>query len=187
MSRIALCMLLVLSTLLISAIANAQRAFISIGANAALPSSYGINRVAGTGVGGSFRFESAWSAHVSGMITVEYLKFAEQKNEFNTTEFKAIPVQVGIKYYNRVIGKRPGGFFFSSELGLMPTTTHFTFVSNNPERTYKESGLCLAYGPGYLLGKGEASIRLQHNLSASGFDIYFIAFRLAYAFLRSAK
>lgn len=119
------------------------------------------------------------------MATVEYLKFAEKTAFQETTRFKAIPIQIGIKYYAATKEEKVAkGFFISGEVGIMPSTTHFTYSSGNPDFVFKESGLCIAAGLGYQFGGVEASVRPQFNLSASGFDVYYMNFRIAYAILR---
>ncbi|MDZ4808341.1 MAG: hypothetical protein SGI96_08715 [Bacteroidota bacterium] len=65
----------------------------------------------------------------------------------------------------------------------MPTTTHFDYAVNT-DRDFKESGLSTALGIGYQLDNIEASTRLQYNLSASGFNVYYYNFRIAYTFIK---
>jgi hypothetical protein len=172
-------------------LAFSQKAFISFGGELALPgSASGLSMNAGTGFGGSFRVESSWGKHVSGMASISYLIFA-QSHPFSSTpsttsKVKAIPIQVGLKYYFQKRTESSKGFFLSAEFGIMPTTTHFTYAAN-PDYDFKETGISAAPGLGYLLGNFESSFRLQYNLTASGYDIYYFNFRLAYAFRKSKE
>lgn len=172
----------------LSATSISQKAFISIGPELAFPGSFGLSRNAGSGFGGSIRVETYWSKHISGIATIGYLSFAQQELTYSgtpptTAKFKAIPIQAGLKYYPMERKKTPKGFFISTELGFMPTTIHFDYVAN-PDLDFKESGLSCATGIGYQLRNIESGFRLQFNLTASGFDIYYYNFRIAYAFLK---
>ncbi|MGZ5191166.1 MAG: outer membrane beta-barrel protein [Flavisolibacter sp.] len=165
-----------------------QKTSFSIGGEIALPgSSSGLSMNAGTGFGGSLRVESSWSKHISGLATIGYLAFA-QTHPYSTTptttsKVKAILIQAGLKYYPREKKESPKGFFISAELGIMPTTTHFTYAAN-PDLNFKETGFSCAPGIGYQLGHIESSFRIQYNLTASGFNVYYYNFRLAYSFLK---
>ena len=175
--------------LIISAVSFSQKTIFSFGPELALPGpSSGLSRNAGTGFGGSLRVESSLGKHISGMATIGYLGFAQQELSYSgtpptTTKVKAIPIQAGLKYYPKNIIETPKGFFISAELGFMPTTTHFNYAVN-PDRIFKEAGLSAAPGIGYQLGNIEGSFRLQYNLAASGFNVYYYNFRIAYGFLK---
>ena len=184
-----LVMLCCLAALLNPVTVFSQKTFISIGGELALglPSSYGLSMNAGTGFGGSFRVESSWGKHIAGIATIGYLWFAKETpfpgTPSTTSTFKALPIQAGLKYYPQERKEKPKGFFISAELGIMPTTTHFTNPPN-PEFDRKETGLSCAPGVGYQLGDLESGFRLQYNLTASGFNVYYYNFRIAYAFLK---
>ncbi|MBD0365768.1 MAG: hypothetical protein ICV53_06645 [Flavisolibacter sp.] len=168
----------------VSTIACGQKTLISVGGNVVAPTAFGIKRVAGTGFGGSLRLETSFGKHTYGMATVEYLKFAEKTSFQQTTKFTAVPIQIGIKYYAATKEEKVAkGLFVSGEVGIMPSTTHFTYTSGNKDK-FKESGLSVAPGLGYQLGRVEASFRPQFNLSASGFNVYYLNFRLAYTILK---
>ena len=172
--------------LLFSAASFSQKTFFSIGPELAFPaSSKSLSNNAGTGIGGSLRVESAFGKHISGTATVGYLGFAEQELAFSgtpptKTKVSAILIQIGMKYYPK---EASNGFFLSAELGLMPTTTRFDYATN-PDKKFNESGLSCAPGIGYQFGNIEAGFRLQYNLTASGFNVYYYGFRLAYALLK---
>ncbi|MEP6673865.1 MAG: hypothetical protein ABJA78_01875 [Ferruginibacter sp.] len=164
-----------------------QKTFVSVGAEVAIPNSLDLKMVAGTGFGGSVRVESFFTSHLSGIATVGYLLFAERSNTFNSSKFKAALVQAGVKFYAVTKEETPKGLFITGEMGLMPTSVHFKYVSNNPDFTFRESGFTITPGVGYQIGNIEPSFRLQFNLMAGGFNIYYLNFRLAYAFLNNKK
>lgn len=174
--------------LFISMVANSQKTFLSVGPELALPARYDqSHNNMGTGIGGSLRLESSWSKHVSGIVTVGYLSFAEA-SPFSTEptfteQLNTVIIQAGVKYYIKEKIDLTKGVFFSSELGIMPTTKEITFTTGAKEKL-KEGGLSLALGTGYQLKNLEASFRLQYNLTVRGFHVYYYNFRLAYAFFR---
>jgi hypothetical protein len=167
-----------------------QKAFISVGGEIAIPHSGGLDMIAGTLTGGSLRGESSFGKHIAGLATIGYL-FSSKQHPFSTapattSTYKELPFQIGIKYYIKEIGAVRKGLFFSTELGLLFTTTHFTYESN-PENKIKRTDLGFATGIGYWIGKFEPTFRFQLNLPDSGFDIYYYNFRLAYAFIKNGK
>ena len=182
---VTICYLVILLT---PEILFGQKFFLLLGGEIAFPgSSSGLSKNAGTGFGGSLRVESYWGKHISGLATMGYLTFP-QKHPFSntpttTSKVKAILIQAGLKYYPKEKNETPKGFFISSELGFMPTTTHFTYATN-PDFNFKETGFSYAPGIGYQLGNIESSFRLQYNLTASGFNVYYYNFRLAYSLLK---
>ena len=173
--------------LMISAKSFSQNAIFFIGPELALPNSFGLKMNAGTGLGGSLRVEFPSGKHISAIATIGYLGFAKKELLYSgtpptTARFNAIPIQAGVKYYPKERKETPKGVFISTELGFMPTTIHFDYAAN-PDRDFKESGLSTALGIGYQLGTVEAGFRFQYNLTASGFDVYYYNFRVAYNFL----
>jgi hypothetical protein len=180
--------------MLFSNIVRAQNTLISLGGNYVKPgSNSGIDFYAGSGFGGSARIETSLGKHTYGMATVEYFQFSEKENyEFgnkvNTSNFSAMPLQIGLRHFIGTQEERlANGFFISFELGVMPTKTHFTYTNGSPDFEYKESGLSVAPGIGYQISRVEASIRPQFNLAASGFNVYYLNFRLAYVVFRKFK
>ena len=182
--------LLFLLVLILSTTGYSQKMIFTIGPELAIPgSSYSLKMNAGTGVGGSLRFESFLGNYISCIATVGYIGFAKQELPYSgtpptITTVKAIPIQAGLKYYFKAVKETPKSFFASAELGFMPITTHFDYAVNQ-DRDFKESGLSTALGIGYQLGNLEASTRLQYNLTASGFNVYYYNFRIAYGILKS--
>ncbi|GAA4456685.1 hypothetical protein GCM10023189_26310 [Nibrella saemangeumensis] len=173
-----------LFTLLLASVAGyGQRTFISAGGEAAFPGK-GLEYHAGTGFGGSLRFQFAWGEHVAGMATIGYVAFAEKSISVSSTRLRAVPIQVGVKYYLRRRTEHADGFFLSAELGLMPVTRRVTYQSGFPGITRKNTDLSFAAGLGYQLGRFEPSLRFQYNLPDAGYQLYYLNFRLAYTFLR---
>lgn len=187
-------LLLLIMLMLFSSIVWGQNSLISLGGNVVLPgSNSGLKNYAGTGFGGSLRFETSFGKHTYGMATIEYFKFEEKEHYYfgtleNTSRYSAMPIQIGLRHF---IGtpeeKLAKGFFLSIELGLMPTKKYDTYTSGAPDSEFKESGLSVAPGIGYQLGRVETSIRPQFNLTASGFNVYYLNFRLAYIVFRKFK
>lgn len=174
-----------LTLLFFSTFAFSQKNLVSLGGNVVLPTASGLKRVAGSGFGGSVRLEASAGKHTYVTATFEYLKFAEKATVQQTATFKATCIQVGIKYFVATKEERVSkGVFISGEVGIMPSTTNFTYTSNNRQFEFKESGLSVAMGLGYQLAGVEASLRPQFNLGASGFNVYYLNVRLAYALLR---
>ncbi len=168
-----------------------QKILLSIGPEVAIPgSSSKFNNNRGTGFGGSLRIESSWTKHISGIATVEYISFGKKSPAPSaptyTNQVNVIPIQVGIKYYVREKDLSPNGVFFSAEAGVMPTSNHITYT-NGSKQNLKETGFSTALGLGYQYKKLESSCRLQYNLTASGLNVYYYNFRIAYAFLSSKK
>ena len=150
-----------LAALFFPSIVFGQKTFVSIGPELALPDSYKqSNNNRGTGFGGSFRLESSWSKHVSGMATIGYLSFAKKSpfpsSPTYTNQVNAILIQVGIKYYVLEKNKNPNGFFLSGEIGIMPTSNHITYT-NGSKQNFKEAGLSSALGVGYQYKKLETT------------------------------
>lgn len=171
----------------------AQQTILNIGPELAIPGGkdYDLKRTAKTGVGGSFRIEYLFSKHISVMATLGYLTFGRQEEAFSgtpptTTKVNVIPIQGGLKYYTKKVTDPVKGIFISLETGFMHTTTRFDYALQ-PDRTYKEGGFPVALGSGYQHKSLEAGFRLQFNLYASGWNIYYFNFRVAYGFSRSKK
>ena len=127
------------------------------------------------------------SNHVSFIATLEYISFAKT-SPFSasltfTTKAKAIPIELGIKYYTIKNRGKPKGLFISAETGLIPTNTHAAF-ENGSRQQFRETGFSLAPGLGYLFGNIEAGSRLRYNLTVTGFNVYYYDFRIAYTFSR---
>ena len=177
--------------LLAPVIVFGQKTFISLGPELALPAHYNqSNNNRGIGIGGSVRLESSWDKHISGIATVGYLSFAKTNPLASyptyTNQVNETVIQLGIKYYTKPKTVNPTGVFFTGEAGLMPTSTHITYT-NGSKQNRKESGLSVALGSGYQYKNIECSFRLQYNLSAVGYHVYYYNFRLAYSFLNRKK
>lgn len=171
--------------LFIPFLGHSQNTFLSVGGEIALPSTEGLSRVAGTGFGASLRLENAWGRHISGIATVGYLWFKSKEIDFisATSRFKAVPVQIGLKYYPW--DKYTFGFFLSTEMGIMTTTRQIFYQNADPALKRTHYDISVAPGIGYKIGDVEPSCRLMFNLSDTGFNVYYLNFRVAYSFLKS--
>jgi hypothetical protein len=124
--------------------------------------------------------ETPFSKRTYGIATAEYLKFIEKSAFQYVTNFTAVPIQIGIKYYTaKEVEKIANGLFISGEIGIIASTSKYNYTSGNQNK-FKESGISVAPGIGYQFSKIESSIRPQFNLSASGFNVYYLNFRLGY-------
>ena len=168
--------------LLVTITASAQHMYMTVGANLVIPTSSGLKMDAGNGFGGSLGLETTLGKHINGIATVQYLSFSDIETSDRISNFKAVPIQIGIKYYATSKPYAATGLFFSGETGIMPTTLKFKYESGIPDYKYTEMGFTLAPGLGYQLGRAEAGFRTLFNLTSSGFDVYYLDFRLAYRF-----
>lgn len=166
---------------------HSQNTFLSVGGEIALPSTEGLRRVAGPGFGASLRLENAWGRHISGIATIGYLWFKPREIDYlaATSRFKAVPVQIGLKYY--FLDKSSFGFFLSTEMGIMTTTRQVIYQNADPGLKRTHYDISVAPGIGYKIGDVEPSFRLQFNLSDTGFNVYYLNFRVAYSFLKSRR
>jgi hypothetical protein len=169
--------------MLIPLLASSQKAFISLGAEFAIPA-IDYSETGNSGFGGSVRMEHPWSKHVSGILSVEYLQYStrEINSDFHE-QFSVLPVQFGIKYYTKEKTIYPAGFYLSAELGFTGEFYRYDFSDPyNKIDTHHDTyiGFCNTMGAGYQLGIMDAGFRFQTILSAnSGITLYY-NFRLAF-------
>lgn len=161
-----------------------QKTLLSLGGEVALPLKV-LSIDAGSGFGGAIRAENSWGKHFSGIATGGYLWFKSKDSDFisTTTKFRALPVQVGIKYFP--LDKAVASLFVSTELGFMVTKREI--INHDSDHDFKRRyfDLSVALGIGYHLRNFEPSFRLQFNLPDAGYNIYYLNFRIAYIFLKS--
>src|SRR5689334_6505370 len=114
----------------------------SVGAELALPQG-DLGDVAGTGFGGSVRYESPINENLSWMGTVGFLTFGEKDD--SGVKVSMIPVLAGVKYY---FTESFGGFYAGAELGLSFNKVTVDAVD------YDESSSDFGFAPqiGYHLG-----------------------------------
>src|SRR6185369_6978216 len=90
-----------------------KKTYFSLGGEIAFPAG-NYMEVGNTGVGGLIGIEHVWSAHVSGIVTLEYLGFSTKEVNTDFTEkYSALPAQFGVKYYLSENTDNPRGLYFS--------------------------------------------------------------------------
>jgi hypothetical protein len=153
---LAATLLLIASTSVI-----AQNGRLSVGAELALPSGdYGDN--AGTGFGGSLRYENPLGDNLGLMGTVGYLMYGTKTIESGAAGYSVkteytnsmIPIMVGGKYY---FTEQQEGFYGMLQLGLTMLSSKFETTSNIPgvpstSDTQSNSAFTWSPGIGYCLG-----------------------------------
>ncbi len=164
--------------------ASSQKIFFSLGAELAFPTG-NFQEVGNTGFGGSIQMEHPWSKHVSGIMSIEYIQYANNEYFRNYYEqFSALPLQFGIKYYTTAWSAHPGGFYLSALLGLTGEFYHVIINFENNNGTYEDHeqyvGICNTIGAGYQLGIADAGFRFQTILSANSGITSYYNFRLAF-------
>lgn len=147
--------------IVLAGISNAQNKItLSAGANLALPmGSFG--DAAGIGFGATIGGDYIINEKLVGTATVGYIMWGGQEIDLGlgkiTTDFSAIPVLVGAKYY---LNK---GFYGHGQLGfhLFSTTAKstFTFFGNTTESeaTGSSSEFTIGVGAGYEMGSLDLS------------------------------
>ncbi|HSB93645.1 MAG TPA: outer membrane beta-barrel protein [Flavitalea sp.] len=168
--------------MLVCQAASAQHTYMTVGANLVLPTESGLKKDAGTGFGGSVGVETTIGKKINGTASVGYTSFADVETSDRVSNFKAIPIQLGMKYYALAKAFESTGLFFSADFGMMPTSVKFKFKNGDPD--YKNSNLSftIAPGVGYQAGPAEVSIKPLFNLSETGSKVYYVDFRIAYRF-----
>lgn len=163
---------------------RSQKPFISLGAEVAFPAG-NYQEVGNTGIGGFVRMEHPWSDHVSGTMTIEYIRY-ESKEFFHNynQQFSALPIQFGIKYYTTGKAVNPAGFYLSGELGFTGEFYHVVIHFDNGIQTDTHNdtyvGFCNTLGAGYQLGLVDAGVRFQTILSGNSGITSYYNFRLAF-------
>ena len=163
---------------------SSQQAFISLGAELAFPAG-NYQEVGNSGIGVSVRMEHPWSNHVSGIMSVEYIRY--ENNEFfqnYNEQFSVLPIQFGVKYYTAGKAVNPGGFYFSGELGFAGEFYHVDIKWNNSNGTdtHDETyvGFCNTMGLGYQWRIIDAGFRFQTLFSTNSGITSYYNFRLAF-------
>lgn len=170
----------------VSEVAYGQKTYFSLSGEVALPLSSDLKVEAGFGFGGSISLESFNNDHFVIRATTGYLSFLEKRANLDEYEYEydakvsMLPVQIGLKYYPKVIRKFPKGFFISGETGIMLIYKTLNFDDGT---LYKAlyTDLILAPGIGYQLGKFESNLRFVFEPREA---IYHLSFRLSYAIIK---
>lgn len=178
--------LIVLFALFIAVTVNAQNINLSIGGELALPMGT-FGDAAGIGFGGTVRGEYPLSDNLVGIADVGYLMWGGETIDLGglgeiTTDYSAIPIQVGAKYY-----------FDKSFYGLAQVGLHmFTFDAESKISIYGtpttsssstgESKFGAGVGAGYELplGGGALDINVKYQLVSD--ELSYLGARVAYKF-----
>jgi hypothetical protein len=159
--------LLVVALVLFSATTFAQNGRVSLGLELAIPGGdYGDN--AGTGFGGSLRYEHPVGDNIGLMGTVGYLTYGKKELDFGygvKAEYtnSMIPIMVGGKYY---FTDQQDGFYINLQLGLtmlttkyeIPDYTVFGVTIPGSSETNSESAFTWSPGVGYALENLDFSV-----------------------------
>ncbi len=109
---------------------------------------------AGTGIGGTARFEYTITSKIVAMVTAGYISFGGQEDEGFSYSYSAVPFLPGVKYYLQ------NGLYGMAELGLH----FFTFDVDYPEEygsffggdfSSSSSEFTLSVGGGYETKVGD--------------------------------
>lgn len=158
-----------------------KKTFFSLGAEIAFPAG-NYMEVGSTGVGGLIGLEHVWSAHVSGIVTLEYISFSTKEiNQDFTEKFSALPVQFGVKYYTAERSGNPQGLYFSGGLGFMLEFNTTNIGAYPYHNTYHDTDLGFSdwVGAGYQLGIVDLGFRFQNFLSSNSGATFFYNFKVA--------
>jgi hypothetical protein len=165
---------------------DAQVGRFSAGLELALPMG-DFGDVAGTGFGGSLRYEYPLGDNIGLMATVGYLTFGEEDlGDFGTYTYSMIPIQVGGKYY---FTEQQNGFYAMAELGVHSTTVDVEIPETNffgiiiPGQSASESSTDLSFAPGvgYHLANLDFGLKYQ-IISTEGSSTSYLGIRAAYVF-----
>jgi Outer membrane protein beta-barrel domain len=137
--------------------AYAQQGKMHIGAGLELALPIGDwSDAAGTGIGGTARFEYAFTKQIVGMVTTGYISFGGKDIGDFSYSYSAVPFLPGVKYYFQ------DGLYGMAELGLH----FFTFEFDSPAFDFggfssggttstSESEFTLSLGAGYETKVGD--------------------------------
>jgi len=150
----------------------AQNGRFSIGGELALPSgTYG--DAAGTGFGGSLRYEYPMGSNLGLMLTAGYLMYGTKTAESGVAGFSykyeysqsMIPILAGLKYY---FTEQQEGFYGMVQLGMSlmtsKTTTSFTIGSTTTSSEDTGNNSAFTYGPGIGYHLANFDFGLAYNL-----------------------
>lgn len=132
--------------------ANAQKGKMHVGAGLELGLPVGDwSDAAGTGIGGTARFEYAFTKQIVGIFTAGYISFGGDKIANVEYSYSAIPFLPGVKYYfqNGLYGMAELGLhFFSIDVDL-PTFSGGGFTFGGGSTSNTETEFTLSIGGGY--------------------------------------
>lgn len=178
--------LIVIFALLFAVTVNAQNINLSVGGELAMPMG-AFGDAAGIGFGGTVRGEYPINDQLVGIADVGYLMWGGETIDLGsfgkiTTDYSAIPIQVGAKYYF------DKGFYALAQVGLhmftFDATSKITFFGSTTESSTStsESKFGAGVGAGYELplGGGALDINVKYQLVSD--DLSYLGARVAYKF-----
>jgi hypothetical protein len=179
--------LIVLFALFIAvSVTNAQKINLSVGGELAMPMGT-FGDAAGIGFGGTVRGEYPINDQIVGIADVGYLMWGGETIDLGglgeiTTDYSAIPIQVGAKYYF------DKGFYGLAQVGLhmftFDATSKITFLGTPTESSssVSESKFGVGVGAGYELplGGGALDINVKYQLVSD--ELSYLGARVAYKF-----
>lgn len=177
--------LIVLFVLLFALTVNAQNINLSVGGELAMPMGT-FSDAAGIGFGGTVRGEYPINDQLVGIADVGYLMWGGETIDLGigeiTTDYSAIPIQVGAKYYF------DKGFYALAQVGLhmftFDATSKITIFGSTTESSFStsESKFGAGFGAGYELplGGGALDINVKYQLVSD--DLSYLGARVAYKF-----
>lgn len=172
--------------LVIPLIAFGQRSHVSLGVDIGFPNN-NFQASAGTGGGGSFRYEYVLANRLTVIGTIGYISFAKKVYTFPSppitslsSKADVVPIQAGAKYYLFSTGNIRKGFYISGEMGMHVFSLRVV-VNGLSQNSPSENHFSYAPGLGYRYGNLELSYR-QQFISFSGPSINYTGFRIAYVF-----
>jgi opacity protein-like surface antigen len=130
---------------------NAQEGKMHVGAGLELALPIGDwSDAAGTGIGGTARFEYAFTEKIVGMVTAGYISFGGKDVGSFSYSYSAVPFLPGVKYYfqNGLYGMAELGLHFFSFEFESPAFNFGGFSSGGTTST-SESEFTLSLGAGY--------------------------------------
>jgi hypothetical protein len=175
-----------LSISFFSEVAYSQKTYFSFGGDVALPLSSDFKEEAGYGYGGSIGLESFNNDHVVLRATAGYLSFQGKRAHLDEYEYEydakvsMLPIQIGLKYYPKVIREFPKGLFISGETGIM---LMYKTLSFDDGTLYKDlyTDLIISTGIGYQLGNFLSDLRFVFEPREA---VYHLNFRLSYSIIK---
>ncbi len=131
---------------------NAQEGKMHIGAGVELGLPIGDwSDFAGTGIGGTARFEYAFTKQIVAMITAGYISFGGKETEGFSYSYSAIPLLPGVKYYfkNGLYGMAELGLHFFSLDFEVPAQTFGGITFGGSSGSSSSTDFTLSLGAGY--------------------------------------
>lgn len=179
-------LLFVLVLFLAVTTSNAQKFSLSVGPEVALPMG-DFGDFAGTGFGGTVRFEYPFNNQLVGIVDAGYLMWGGEEFDLGgfgkvTTDYSAIPILAGVKYYfgpNFYALAQAGIHMFTfdaeSEISFLGSTTKTSSSAS-------ESKFGAGAGIGYELALGSMMLDLNAKYQMVADDLSYVGVRAGLKF-----